>query len=58
MKPWWPGGAEAAADRAAGLRRHAQRAAIVLGNEHGFDGVAVADVEQPLDGAVGGFVLA
>jgi hypothetical protein len=31
------GGAEAAADRAAGLRRHAQRAAVVLGDEHGLD---------------------
>ena len=51
------GGAEAAAHGAAGLRRNAQRAAVVLGNEHGLDRIAVADVEQPLDGAVGGFVL-
>jgi hypothetical protein len=29
-----------------------QRAAVVLGNEHGFDGVAVADIEQPLARAV------
>ena len=52
------GRAEAAADGAAGLRRDAQRAAVVLGNEHGLDRVAVADVEQPLDGAVGRLLLA
>jgi hypothetical protein len=47
------GGAEAAAHGAAGLRRHAQRAAVGLGDEDGLDGVAAADVEQPLHGAVG-----
>ena len=46
------GRAEAAVDGAAGLRRDAQRAALRLGDEDGLDGVAVADVEQPLDRAV------
>jgi hypothetical protein len=49
-----PGGAEAAAHRTTGLRRNAQRATVVFGNEHSLDGIAVAHVEQPLDGAVGG----
>jgi hypothetical protein len=47
------GGAEAAAHGATGLGGHAQRAAVVLGDEHGLDGVAAAHVEQPLGGAVG-----
>ena len=47
------GGAKAAAHRAARLRRHAQRGAIVLRDEHGFNRVAVSHIEKPLDGAVG-----
>ena len=48
------GRAERALQRAARLRRDAQRAARGLGDEYGFDRVAGADVEQPLAGAVGG----
>jgi hypothetical protein len=47
-----PGGAEAAAHRTTGLRRNAQRAAVVFGDEDRLDGIAAAHVEQPLDGAV------
>ena len=42
---------------AACLRGHAERAAIILRDEDGLDGIAIADVEQPLDRAVGRFVL-
>ena len=51
------GGAEAAVDRTAGLRRHAQRATPRLGNEHGLDRVAAAHVEQPLAGGIAGGVV-
>ena len=47
------GRAERAVERAAGLRRDAQRAAVVLGDVDGLDRVAAADVEQPLARAVG-----
>mmetsp|Transcript_21677 Transcript_21677/g.84466 ORF Transcript_21677/g.84466 Transcript_21677/m.84466 type:complete len:526 (+) Transcript_21677:1337-2914(+) len=47
------GRAEAAAHRTAGLAGHAQRAAVVFGDEYGFDRIARADIEQPLDRAVG-----
>ena len=52
------GGAEAAVDSAAGLRRDAKRASARLGDEDGLDRVAGADVEQPLDRAVGSDLLA
>ena len=48
------GRAERAVERAARLRRDAQRAAVVLRNVDRLDRVAVADVEQPLARAVGG----
>ena len=51
-----PGRAERAVERAAHLRGDAQRAAVVLGDEHRLDAVADADVEQPLARAVGGAV--
>ncbi len=47
------GGAERAVERAARLRRHAQRPAVVLGDVHGLDRVPGTDVEQPLARAVG-----
>ena len=47
------GRAERAVERAARLRRDAQRAAVVLGDVDRLDRVAVADVEQPLARAVG-----
>jgi hypothetical protein len=50
-------GAKAASHGTTGLGRNAQSAPIVFGNEHRFDGVAIAHIEQPLDGAVGGNVL-
>src|SRR5690606_36791771 len=50
-------GAEAAIDGAAGLAGHAQRAAVVFGNEDGLDGIALAHVEQPLARAIGGALL-
>jgi hypothetical protein len=48
------GGAELAVERAAHLRRHAQRAAAFVGNEHGFDRVLAVHAQQPLVGAVFG----
>src|SRR5262249_25467753 len=53
-----PGRAEPARERAAGLRRHAQRAARRLRDEHGLDRVLRADVEQPLARAVVGLRVA
>ena len=50
-------GAKAAAHRAPGLRRNAQRAAIVLGDEHRLDRIAIAHIKQPLDRAVARFLL-
>src|SRR6185369_8963326 len=52
------GRAEAAVDGAARLRRDAERATTGLGDEDGLDGIAAADVEQPLDRAVLGDLLA
>ena len=52
------GGAEAAIHRAARLRRDAQGAAVVFRNEDRLDRIAAADIEQPLDGAVGRRLLA
>ena len=52
------GRAELARQRAARLRRDAQRAAIALRNEHSLDRVARADVEQPFARAVGGDAVA
>ena len=46
------GRAERAVERAAGLRRDAQRAAVVFRDVDGLDRVAAADVEQPLACAV------
>ena len=48
-----PGRAEAAVERAADLARHAQGAAIGVGDEHHLIIVAVVGLEQPLAGAVG-----
>ncbi len=48
------GRAERAVERAACLRRDAQRAAVVLGDVDRLHRVAVAGVEQPLARAVGG----
>ena len=50
------GRAERAIERAADLRRHTQRAAVVLGNEHHLNAVAGAHIQQPLAGAVPGFL--
>ena len=47
-----PGGAEAAAHGAAGLRGDAQCSPIVFRNENRLHGVTAANVKQPLDGAV------
>ena len=47
------GAAELAVQTAADLARHAQRAAALVGDEHGFDGVAAVHAEQPLVRAVG-----
>ncbi len=47
------GRAECAVERATGLRRDAQRAAIGFRNVNGLDRVRVADVEQPFARAVG-----
>src|SRR3546814_16711525 len=52
-----PGGAEAAIDRATCLAGHAQRAAVVFGDEDGFNGIALPHVEQPLARAVGRALL-
>jgi hypothetical protein len=52
LKPCVTGRAKGAVERATGLRGNAQRAAIILGDEHRFDGVAVADVKQELARAV------
>ena len=49
--------AERAVERAARLRRDAQRAAGRLGNEHRLDGLTRADVQEPLARAVGGMLL-
>ena len=46
------GRAERAVERAARLRRDAQRPAVVFRDVDGLDGVAAADVEQPLARAV------
>ncbi len=48
------GGAEAAVERAAHLRGHAQRAAALVGDVDRLDGVPRIHAEQPLVGAVGG----
>src|SRR5690606_13782416 len=50
-------GAKRACHRAARLAGDAQGAAIVLGDEDGFDGVVASDVEQPLARAVGRALL-
>ena len=42
-------GAEDAAHRAAGLRADADRAALVVQHQHGLDGEAIGQPEQPLD---------
>ena len=47
------GGAERAVERATRLARHAERAAVGLGNEDGLNRVARAHVEEPLHGPVG-----
>ena len=57
-EPLVPGGTEAAAHGAAGLRRDAQGAPVVLGNEDRFHRIACADVEQPLDGTVSRLMFA
>jgi hypothetical protein len=46
------GRAEGAVERASRLRRDAKRAAVILGDVDHLDGIAGADVEQPLAGAV------
>jgi len=46
------GGAKTASDGASGLGGNAQGAPIVLGNKDRLDGIAIADIKQPLDGAV------
>src|SRR4030095_13433888 len=46
------GGTERAVERAAGLRRDAERAAVIFGNVDRLDRVGAADVDQPLAGAV------
>ena len=51
------GGAKAAAHGATRLRRNAQRATVRFGDKNGLYRVARTHVKQPLDGAVGGFVL-
>ena len=50
-------GAETAVDGAAGLRRDAQGAAIVLGNKDGLDGIGLSGIEQPFSGAIGGCLV-
>ncbi|MNR13618.1 hypothetical protein D3C85_1300310 [compost metagenome] len=52
-----PGRAKAAIDHAAGLAGNAKGAAVVFGNEDGFDGIALPHVEQPLARAVGRALL-
>ena len=47
------GGTERAVQRAAGLRRNAQRAAVVLRDVHRLDRIAIPGIEQPLARAVG-----
>jgi len=47
------GGAERALQRAARLRRDAQRAPLLFRDEYRLDRIAGADVEQPFAGAVG-----
>ena len=51
------GGAKTAAHGATRLRGNAQRATVGLGDKNGLDCVIATHIEQPLDGAVGGFVL-
>jgi hypothetical protein len=53
------GRAEAAVDGAAGLRAEMHSVPrFLFRDEHGFDRIAVADVDQPFAGAVGGRVVA
>ena len=49
-----PGSAERTFERAARLRRYAQRAARDFRNKHGFDGIACADIDQPFARSVAG----
>ena len=51
------GRAERASQAAADLRRDAQCAATLVGNEHRFDRVAAVHAEQPFVGAIGGWLL-
>ena len=51
------GGAKPATYRATGLRRNTQRATVFFGDKNGFDGVAIANVKQPFDGAIGRYLL-
>ena len=53
-KTLFAGRAEEAAHRAARLRRNAERTAVHFRDIHRLNGVAVADIEGPLAGAVGG----
>ena len=56
IKALLAGRAKRAIERATDLRRNAKRAAFILGNEHHLNAVAGAHIQQPLAGAVPGFL--